>query len=117
LSRLHPEIRHGDDGFFSDPLGQSQSLSVARFSAFSERNEAIVRSELVFSAGTRVANRFLLSTIAMRAVHGLHVNSTRVEDTANRVFTDVANGNYVQVVMPEIKPLPPLDPLLLAVAS
>jgi len=53
----------------------------------------------------------------MRAVHGLHVNSTRVEDTANRVFTDVANGNYVQVVMPEIKPLPPLDPLLLAVAS
>jgi hypothetical protein len=75
-----------------------------------------MRSELVFSAGTRVANRFLLSTIAMRAVHGLHINSTRVEDTANRVFADVASGSYVSVVMPEIKPLPAIDPLLLAVA-
>jgi hypothetical protein len=80
------------------------------------RNEATVRSELVFSAGSRVSNRFLLSTIAMRAVQGLHINSTRVEDTANRVFADVANGSYVKVVMPEIKPLPAIDPLLLAVA-
>ena len=75
-----------------------------------------MRSELVFSAGSKVANRFLLSTIAMRAVHGLHVNSTRVEDTANRVFADVASGSYVSVTMPELKPLPALDPLLLAVA-
>ncbi len=72
-----------------------------------------MRSELVFSAGTRVSNRFLLSTIAMRAVHGLHINSTRVEDTANRVFADVATGSYIAVTVPEIKPLPPLDPLLL----
>lgn len=75
-----------------------------------------MRSELVFSAGTRVANRFLLSTIAMRAVHGLHINSTRVEDTANRVLADVANGTYLAVSMPEIKPLSPIEPLLLAVA-
>jgi hypothetical protein len=75
-----------------------------------------VRSELVFSAGTRVKNRFLLSTIAMRAVHGLHINSTRVEDTANRVLADVANGSYVAVSMPELKPLPPIEPLLLAVS-
>ena len=75
-----------------------------------------MRSELVFSAGTKVRNRFLLSTIAMRAVHGLHINSTRVEDTANRVFNDVANGSYIQVTMPDIKPLPAIDPLLLAVA-
>ncbi len=75
-----------------------------------------MRSELVFSAGIKVRNRFLLSTIAMRAVHGLHINSTRVEDTANRVFSDVANGSYVQVTMPELKPLPALDPLLLASA-
>jgi len=83
---------------------------------FLNRIEAVVRSELVFSAGTRVANRFLLSTIAMRAVHGLHINSTRVEDTANRVFAEVATGSYVKVTMPEIKPLPPIDPLLLSVA-
>ena len=76
-----------------------------------------MRSELVFSAGKKVANRFLLSTIAMRAVHGLHLNSTRVEDTANRVFTDVANGSYIEVTMPAIKPLLPIDPLLLAVAG
>jgi hypothetical protein len=75
-----------------------------------------VRSELVFSAGIKVSNRFLLSTIAMRAVHGLHINSTRVEDTANRVFAEVASGSYVSVSMPEIKPLPPIEPLLLAVA-
>jgi hypothetical protein len=73
-----------------------------------------VRSELVFSAGSRVANRFLLSTIAMRAVHGLHINSTRVEDTANRVFADVASGSYIAVTVPAIKPLPLIDPLLLS---
>lgn len=74
-----------------------------------------MRSELVFSAGSRVSNRFLLSTIAMRAVQGLHINSTRVEDTANRVFADVAKGDYTQVTLPEPKPLPPIDPLLVAV--
>lgn len=50
----------------------------------------------------------------MRAVHGLHINSTRVEDTANRVFADLASGSYVAVTVPAIKPLPLIDPLLLS---
>jgi hypothetical protein len=76
-----------------------------------------MRSELVYSAGVRISNRFLLSTVAMNAVRRLHINSTRVEDTTNRVFTEVASGNYVEVKMPEIKAAPPIDPLLLPIAS
>ncbi|MGC2161571.1 MAG: hypothetical protein WA634_06675 [Silvibacterium sp.] len=76
-----------------------------------------MRSELVYSAGIQISNRFLLSTVAMNAVRRLHINSTRVEDTTNQVFTEVANGNYVQVKMPEIKATPAIDPLLLSIAS
>jgi len=80
-------------------------------------DEVTVRSELVFSAAVRVSNRFLLSTIAMRAVHGLHINSTRTEDTTNRALAEVASGRYLGVSMPEIKPLQPIEPLLLAFAA
>ena len=75
-----------------------------------------MRSELVYSAGIQISNRFLLSTVAMNAVRKLHINSTRVEDTTNQVFSEVASGNYVQVKMPEIKKLPTIDPLLLQIA-
>lgn len=75
-----------------------------------------MRSQLVYSAGIQITNRFLLSTIAMGAVRKLHVNSTRVEDTTNQIFSEVANGNYLQVTMPEIKAAPPMDPLLIPVA-
>jgi hypothetical protein len=76
-----------------------------------------MRSELVYSAGIRVPNRFLLSTVAIMAVRRLHVTSTRVEETANQVFSDVANGIYVQVTLPEVKPLPHIDTLLISSAS
>jgi hypothetical protein len=76
-----------------------------------------MRSELVYSAGIQISNRFLLSTVAMNAVRKLHINTTRVEDTANKVFSEVANGNYAQVTMPELKVAPPIDPLLLPIAS
>ncbi len=75
-----------------------------------------MRSELVYSAGIQISNRFLLSTVAMNAVRKLHITSTRVEDTTNQVFTEVANGNYVQVKMPEIKKLPTIDPVLMQIA-
>jgi hypothetical protein len=75
-----------------------------------------MRSELVYSAGIQISNRFLLSTVAMNAVRKLHITSTRVEDTTNQVFTEVANGNYVQVKMPEIKKLPTIDPVLMPIA-
>jgi hypothetical protein len=76
-----------------------------------------MRSELVYSAQIQIANRFLLSTVAMNAVRRLHIQSTRVEDTTNSVFTEVAKGRYTQAKMPEIKPQPAIDPLLLSIAS
>lgn len=72
-----------------------------------------MRSQLVYSAGNQISNRFLLSTVAMNAVRRLHVNSTRVEDTTNQVLTEMAKGNYVQVTMPKVKAVPVMDDLLL----
>jgi len=72
-----------------------------------------MRSQLVYSAGNQISNRFLLSTVAMNAVRRLHVNSTRVEDTTNQVLTEMAKGNYVQVTMPKVKAAPVMDDLLL----
>ena len=45
-----------------------------------------MRSELVYSAGIKIANRFLLATVAIKAVRKLHISTTRTEDTANVVF-------------------------------
>lgn len=75
-----------------------------------------MRSELVYSAGIHITNRFLLSTVAMGAVRKLHINSTRVEDTTNQVFSELGNGNYLEVTMPEIKAAPALDHFLIPVA-
>jgi hypothetical protein len=75
-----------------------------------------MRSELVYSAGIQISNRFLLSTVAMNAVRKLHINSTRVEDTTNQVFSELANGSYVEVKMPEIKAVPAIEPVLLPIA-
>jgi len=76
-----------------------------------------MRSQLVYSAGNQISNRFLLSTVTMNAVRKLHINSTRVEDTTNQVFSEVAKGNYVQVTLPEVKPAPVIDDLLMHAAS
>lgn len=75
-----------------------------------------MRSELVYSAGLQIENRFLLATTVMQAVKRLHVNSTRTEDTANQVFADVANGRYLDAKMPEIVPPPTIDVLLISPA-
>ena len=73
-----------------------------------------MRSKLVYSAGLKVQNRFLLSAMVMRAVRKLHVSSTRTEDTLNRVFTDVAEGRYIDVDLPEIAPPPAIEALLVS---
>ena len=49
--------------------------------------------------------------MVMRAVRMLHVNSTRTEDTLNRVFADVAQGRYTDIKLPEIAPPPTIDAL------
>jgi hypothetical protein len=58
----------------------------------------------VYLAGIKIENRFLLSTTVMRAAHMLHVSSGRIEDTVNRVFSEVAEGRYVDMEMPEVAP-------------
>lgn len=75
-----------------------------------------MRSELVYLAGLKIENRFLLSTTVMRVARLLHINSNRTEDTLNLVFTDVAEGRYVDAKLPEIVPPPPIDELVVPLA-
>jgi len=71
-----------------------------------------MRSQLVYLAGLKIGNRFMLSATVMRAVRVFHVNSRRTEDTVNRVFAEVAEGRYVDGKLPEITPPPPIDELV-----
>ncbi len=71
-----------------------------------------MRSELVYAAGLKMENRYLLSRVTMLAVRKLHIVSTRTEDTANHVFSELAAGRALDVTMPELKPLPPIDAIL-----
>jgi len=76
-----------------------------------------MRSELVYEAGLKIENRFLLAATAMRAARKLHVSSTRTEDTVNRVFAEVANGTRVIGSLPEITPPPAIEALLITPAA
>jgi hypothetical protein len=71
----------------------------------------------VYSAGLKIENRFLLATVVMRAVRKLHIDSTRTEDTTNRVFSEVAGGKYVSVQLPVVVAAPAIEPLLIAPAA
>jgi len=71
-----------------------------------------MRSELVYSAGLQIKNRFLLATLAIKAVRKLHINTTRTEDTANVVFVDVAAGRYTDFQLPELVPQAAIEPLI-----
>jgi hypothetical protein len=76
-----------------------------------------MRSDLVYSAGRIIDNRFLLATVVMRAVRKLHIDSTRTEDTANRVFSDVSEGRFVPMPLPDPAPQPLIEPLLITPAA
>jgi hypothetical protein len=76
-----------------------------------------MRSNLVYSAGRTIENRFLLATVVIRAVRVLHINSTRTEDTANRVFSDISEGRYANTVLPDPVPPPLIEPLLITSAA
>lgn len=73
-----------------------------------------MRSELVYSAELKIGNRFLLSATVMRAVRLLHISSGRTEDTVNRVFSEVAEGRFVDGKLPKITPPPPIDALVVS---
>lgn len=76
-----------------------------------------MRSELVYEAGLKIENRFLLAAVAMRAAKKLHVASTRTEDTVNTVFAEVAKGRRLHGELPEIVPPPAIDALLITPAA
>ena len=75
-----------------------------------------MRSDLVYAAGLRIENRFLLASAAMVAVRKLHIDATRTEDTINKVFTEVAKSHQFIASLPKIVPLPPIDELLITPA-
>ena len=75
-----------------------------------------MRSQLVFDAGFKIENRFLLATTAMQATKKLHISSTRMEDTVNKVLTEVANGTPMHGKLPEVTPPPAIDVLLITSA-
>lgn len=76
-----------------------------------------MRSQLVYAAGLKMENRYLLSTVTMLAVRKLHIVSTRTEDTANRVLSEFAAGRALDVTFPALKPLEPIEPLLIPVVA
>lgn len=76
-----------------------------------------MRSELVYQAGLKIENRFLLAATAMRATKRLHVSSTRTEDTVNRVLSEVASGTRLHGSLPAITPPAPIDILVSAPAA
>jgi hypothetical protein len=75
-----------------------------------------MRSDLVYSAERAIENRFLLASVAIRAVRVLHVSSTRTEDTANRAFSDITDGRYASAVLPKPAPPPLIENLLITPA-
>jgi hypothetical protein len=52
-----------------------------------------MRSELIFGAMTYVSNRFLLTSLASKAIRRFHRPDTRIEDTANQVFERFTHAN------------------------
>ncbi len=76
-----------------------------------------MRSELVYVAGLKIENRFLLATTTMQATRKLHISSTRTEDTVNRVLAEVAKGTRVHRDLPEVIPPPAIDELLITPAA
>lgn len=75
-----------------------------------------MRSDLVYAAGLRIENRFLLASAAMLAVRKLHVDATRTEDTINKVFTEVAKSQQFVTRLPEVPPVPVIEELLITPA-
>ena len=76
-----------------------------------------MRSELIFAAGIQVENRFLLAATVMQVVRKFHVDSTRTEDTINKVLYDVGNNPQFSVMLPEVAPAPAIDELLIVPAA
>jgi hypothetical protein len=76
-----------------------------------------MRSDLVYSAGLQIENRFLLAITVMRAVRKLHINSTRTEDTTNKILAEVAEGRFLHGDLPAVVPPPAIEALMITPAA
>jgi len=76
-----------------------------------------MRSELVYSAGRSIENRFLLTTVVCQIIRTLHVNSTRTEDTANQALSDISQGRFAPGAFPKPKTPPLMESLLISPAA
>lgn len=76
-----------------------------------------MRSELVYSAGRSIENRFLLATVVCQIIRTLHIDSTRTEDSANQALCDISQGRYLPKAMPEPVPPPLIETLLITPAA
>ena len=76
-----------------------------------------MRSDLVFSAGRVIENRFLLVTAVIRTVRTRHIDSTRTEDTANQAFSHISQGRCAPMTLPEPAVPHVIGPLLIAPAA
>src|SRR6185437_13385526 len=83
-----PDVSHPVHRLHQDEPGSVANARLPRIGAH-------MRSELVYLAGLKIENRFLLSATVMRVARMLHANSGRTEDTLNRVFNDVAEGRFI----------------------
>jgi len=72
-----------------------------------------MRSRLVYEAGLKVKNRFLLASIVMQAVRKMHAAPAPTEDTVNRVFAKVATAQYAHGQLPDVTPSSSVDALLI----
>lgn len=59
-----------------------------------------MRSDLVYSAGRSIENRFLLVTVASRILRTLHIDSTRTQETANQALFDISEGRFAPMPLP-----------------
>lgn len=60
-----------------------------------------MRSDLVYSAGRSIENRFLLATVTSRIVRKLHIDSTRTQETASQALADISEGRYAPMALPK----------------
>uniref|UniRef100_A0A7V4XSI7 DNA-directed RNA polymerase subunit omega n=1 Tax=Acidobacterium capsulatum TaxID=33075 RepID=A0A7V4XSI7_9BACT len=76
-----------------------------------------MRSDLVYSAGRSIENRFLLVTVASRVIRSLHIDSTRTQETATQALTDISRGYFAPAALPEPAPQPCIEVLTITPAA
>jgi hypothetical protein len=61
------------------------------------KESTAVRSETVFAAEQKLANRYMLCRVLATATRKLHKPNTRIEDTTNAILQHIANAGEQQL--------------------